>query len=117
MLKVIAHAASFRSRVTRIPYGDQAIFLRREYFTRIGGYKDIPLMEDIELMQRIKKSGGKIAIIRERVMTSPRRWERETIWYCTARNWILSSLYYLGVSPHWLTAFYPLGGEHGQREE
>jgi rSAM/selenodomain-associated transferase 2 len=117
IFKLIAAAASLRSRITRIPYGDQAIFLRKDYFTKIGGYHDMPLMEDIELMRRIKRSGKKIFILRDRVMTSPRRWQKEAIWYCTARNWILSSLYYLGVSPHWLTAFYPVGGEHGQREE
>ena len=50
IFKVIGRLASWRSRLNRIPFGDQAIFIRREYFHRIGGYKEIPLMEDLELM-------------------------------------------------------------------
>jgi len=106
MFKVIAFLGSLRSRLNRIPYGDQAIFLRREYFNKIGGYKEIPLMEDVELMRRIKRSGKKIWILYDRVMTSPRRWEKEGAIYCILRNWILQALYFLGVSPHKLVNFY-----------
>jgi len=79
IFKAIAAIASLRSRLSRIPFGDQALFIRREYFDKIGGFKEIPLMEDIELMRRIKKSRDKIWIIPERVMTSPRRWEKEGV--------------------------------------
>jgi rSAM/selenodomain-associated transferase 2 len=104
--KVIAFLGSLRSRLNRIPYGDQAIFLRTEYFNNIGGYKEIPLMEDVELMRRIKRSGKKIWILYDRVMTSPRRWEKEGVIYCILRNWVLQGLYFLGVSPHKLVNFY-----------
>jgi rSAM/selenodomain-associated transferase 2 len=107
--KVIECAASIRSRLTRIPYGDQAIFVKKEYFDLIGGYRDIPLMEDIELMQRIRKRGNRICILKERVETSPRRWDKEGILFCTLRNWTLSTLYYLGVSPETLNRFYHHG--------
>jgi rSAM/selenodomain-associated transferase 2 len=106
IFKVIAFLGSLRSRLNRIPYGDQAIFLRREYFNKIGGYKEIPLMEDVELMRRIKRSGKKIWILYDRVMTSPRRWEKEGLIYCILRNWVLQALYFLGVSPHKLVNFY-----------
>ena len=106
MFKVIAFLGSLRSRLNRIPYGDQAIFLRTEYFHNIGGYKEIPLMEDVELMRRIKRSGKKIWILYDRVMTSPRRWEKEGVIYCILRNWVLQALYFLGVSPHKLVNFY-----------
>lgn len=106
IFKVIAFLGSLRSRLNRIPYGDQAIFLRREYFNNIGGYKEIPLMEDVELMRRIKRSGKKIWVLYDRVMTSPRRWEKEGVFYCILRNWILQALYFLGVSPHKLVNFY-----------
>jgi rSAM/selenodomain-associated transferase 2 len=106
IFKVIAFLGSLRSRLNRIPYGDQAIFLRREYFNKIGGYKEIPLMEDVELMRRIKRSGKKIWILYDRVMTSPRRWEKEGVIYCILRNWVLQGLYFLGVSPHKLVNFY-----------
>jgi len=104
--RVIAFLGSLRSRLNRIPYGDQAIFVRRNYFNKIGGYKDIPLMEDVELMRRIKRSGKKILIVHDQVMTSPRRWEEEGVTYCILRNWTLQILYFLGVSPSKLVNFY-----------
>lgn len=107
--KVISFLASLRSRMNRIPYGDQAIFIRKEYFKKMGGYKEIPLMEDVELMRRIKKSGDRIWIVSEQVMSSPRRWEREGVIYCTLRNWIILTLYFLGVSPDKLVNFYKSG--------
>jgi rSAM/selenodomain-associated transferase 2 len=110
VFRIIERASSIRSRLTRIPYGDQAIFLKKEYFDLIGGFREIPLMEDIEFMQRVKKRGGRIRILKDRVMTSPRRWEKEGILYCTLRNWTISTLYYLGVSPELLNRFY----RHGQ---
>lgn len=106
IFRVIENLASLRSRLTRVPYGDQAIFMRRDYFESIGKYREIPLMEDVELMRRIKKRGERIRILSERVQTSPRRWEREGVLYCTLRNWALRSLYLLGVSPHRLARFY-----------
>ena len=104
--RAIAFLGSLRSHLNRIPYGDQAIFIRRDYFNEIGGYKDIPLMEDVELMRRMKRSGKKIFIFHDRVMTSPRRWEEEGLVYCILRNWTLQILYFLGVSPHKLVKFY-----------
>jgi len=106
IFKIIAFLASLRSRLNRIPYGDQAIFIQREYFNKIGGYQEIPLMEDVELMKRIKKSGQKIWISYDRVRTSPRRWVKEGVIYCILRNWTLQALYALGVSPHKLIHFY-----------
>ena len=106
IFKVIALGASLRSRLNRIPFGDQAIFIRRDYFNRIGGYQEIPLMEDVELMRRIKRCGKKINIFFDRAMTSSRRWEKEGVVYCTLRNYILQVLYFLGVSPHKLVKYY-----------
>ena len=114
IFKVIAFLGSLRSRLTRIPYGDQAIFIRKEYFTKIGGYKEVPLMEDVELMRRIKRFGNKIWIFYDRVMTSPRRWEKEGVIYCILRNWILQTLYFLGVPADRLARFYTVATE-GER--
>ncbi len=105
-LKIIVYIASRRSRLSRIPYGDQGIFIRRDYFNRIGCYKDIPLMEDVELMRRIKKMGDKIHIIPDRVSTSARRWEEDGVARCSARNIIIATLYCLGVSPEKLVRHY-----------
>lgn len=109
ILKYIAVRASFRSRLNRIPYGDQAIFIRKNYFDKIGGFRDIPLMEDVDLMRRIKKDGKKIHILRDKVITSARRWENEGAVYTTLRNQIIVFLYYLGVSPHKLAKLYKFG--------
>jgi rSAM/selenodomain-associated transferase 2 len=107
--RAMAFLGSLRSRLNRIPYGDQAIFIRRNYFNKIGGYKDIPLMEDAELTQRMKRSAKKIVIFHDRVMTSPRRWEEEGLVYCVLRNWTLQILYFFGVSPHKLVKYYKSG--------
>ncbi len=106
IFKVIGTLSSLRSRLNRVPFGDQAIFIRREYFYKIGGYKEVPLMEDLELLRRIKRSGDRIRIFHDRVMTSPRRWEKEGVIYCTLRNWTLQALYLLGVSPEKFVNFY-----------
>jgi rSAM/selenodomain-associated transferase 2 len=105
-LKFIAARARLRSRLSRIPYGDQAIFVRKSYFEQIGGFREFPLMEDIEFMQRIKRDGAKIFILKDRVSTSARRWEAEGVLYTTVRNQFLASMYYLGVSPERLARYY-----------
>jgi rSAM/selenodomain-associated transferase 2 len=104
--RVIETMANMRSRITRLPYGDQVQFLRKKYFFKINGFSEIPLMEDVDIMQRIKKRNDKIIILSEKVHTSPRRWEKEGILYCTLRNWLLISLYVMGVSPNRLSKFY-----------
>jgi len=106
IFRLIEIAASLRSRCTCAPYGDQAIFIRKEYFDSIGGFKEMPLMEDVELMRRIKKAGRKIYIIPDKVKTSPRRWEKEGVIYCTLRNWTLMTLYSLGIPAEKLSKFY-----------
>ena len=104
--RLIEGVASLRTRLTRIPYGDQAIFLRRERFRAVGGYREIPIMEDVDLMRRLKRSGGRIAVLPARVSTSARRWEREGVLFTTLRNWALVSLFLLGVDPCRLARWY-----------
>lgn len=104
--RMIGKTASLRSRFTRIPYGDQAIFMRRKYFTHLGGFADIPIMEDVDLMQRLKRKHGRLCIIFDPVKTSARRWQKEGLVFTTLRNWTIRILYTFGVSPHRLAAFY-----------
>ncbi len=104
--RVIERVASLRSRLTRIPYGDQAIFLRTSYFRTLGGFMEIPIMEDVELMRRIKRDGRRIVIFGEPVTTSARRWEKEGPVFGTLRNWSLMTLYLCGVAPERLAKFY-----------
>jgi rSAM/selenodomain-associated transferase 2 len=106
IFRITEKYAAFRTRLTRIPFGDQAIFVRRDYFERIGGYRDIPIMEDVDLMRRIRQRGDAICIVPEKVRTSARRWERDGIVFGTLRNWMLQTLYCFGVAPERLARFY-----------
>lgn len=105
--RIIERAASLRSRLTRIPYGDQAIFFKRDYFLEIGGYRELAIMEDVDLMRRVKEKGGRICFIDQRVKTSSRRWRKEGVVTCTLRNWTIMLLYLLGVAPERLEKWYP----------
>jgi len=105
-LKTIAKVASWRSRLTKLPYGDQAIFIKKDVFHTLNGYEDLPLMEDVNLMQKLKKYNYKINILPQKVITSARKWENSGIIYITVRNWILISLYYCGVHPNKLAKYY-----------
>ncbi|MCF8111229.1 MAG: TIGR04283 family arsenosugar biosynthesis glycosyltransferase [Desulfobacteraceae bacterium] len=106
IFRVIEALANLRCRLTRIPYGDQAVFIKKRIFRYMGGYAEIPLMEDIEIMQRLKRKGLKIELVGKSVQTSARRWEKEGIVYAVIRNNLLSFLYYAGVSPCLLNKFY-----------
>lgn len=97
--RVIEMVSSWRSRLMRIPFGDQVIFIRREYFEQLGRFAEIPILEDLELMKRIRKRKDKIVILPERVRTSARRWEKEGIGYTLFRNWRIRWLYKMGISP------------------
>lgn len=105
-LKVIEFSANLRSRMTRVPYGDQSIFLKKDFFHRMGGFMEIPIMEDLELMTRIRKKGGRIHILKQKSVTSSRRWKKEGIAVCTLRNWLIRLLYHLGIPADRLGALY-----------
>lgn len=105
MLPLVAQLISYRSRVSKVGTGDQALFARREVFQRMGGFPDIPLMEDIAFCQRLKRL-GQIACLRSRVVTSARRWEADGVWRTIFRMWTLKLLYLTGVSPARLKQFY-----------
>jgi rSAM/selenodomain-associated transferase 2 len=105
MLPVIGRLISYRSRVSKVGTGDQALFVRRNVFQRMGGFEDIPLMEDIAFCRTLKRLGG-VACLRSRVVTSARRWEVDGVFRTILRMWTLKSLYLLGVSPVRLKQFY-----------
>ena len=105
MLKVIGALINYRSRATKVATGDQALFVRREVFDRMGGFPDIPLMEDIAFCRALKRIGG-VACLRSRVITSARRWERDGVWRTIFKMWSLKVCYLAGVSPMRLKRFY-----------
>lgn len=104
--RIIEIGANVRSRITSVPYGDQGVFMRREVFHAVGGFPDIPLMEDIAMARKLKKR-GKIRFIRPPIRTSPRRWLEEGLIYTTFRDWTLALSYSVfNVSPDKLEKFY-----------
>lgn len=107
-LALIARVATWRSRLTGVPYGDQAIFLPAALFHALGGYREIPIMEDLDLMRRVRRAGGRTRLLSAAVLASARRWEAEGAWRCTLRNWLLATLFLLGVPPGRLAGWYRL---------
>lgn len=105
--RLIESVVRIRTRLTRIPYGDQAIFIKKSAFLGIGGFPEIPIMEDVALMRRIRQKRLKIIIIPTPVTTSARRWAAEGVLFCTLRNFYLLMLYSMGVSPERLVRHYP----------
>ncbi|MCI0529087.1 MAG: hypothetical protein L0Y56_16750, partial [Nitrospira sp.] len=103
--RLIALGANLRTKVLKVPYGDQGIFIKKKIFDQLGGFPEIPLMEDIALVQQMKKIGS-IKILPQRVLTSSRRWKKEGLLYTTLRNWTLALLYATGVSPNKLYKWY-----------
>jgi rSAM/selenodomain-associated transferase 2 len=105
MLRVVEALMNLRSGLTGISTGDQAIFVRRDVFEAMGGYAEIPLMEDVEFTRRLKRR-GRLAALRHRVTTSARKWEREGIVRTILLMWTLRFLYWAGVSPARLHRWY-----------
>jgi rSAM/selenodomain-associated transferase 2 len=105
MLRVVAAAMNLRSRLTGIATGDQAIFVGRNAFDAVGGFPDQPLMEDIELSRRLKRLAPP-ACLRERVLTSGRRWETHGVWPSILLMWRLRFDYWRGVPAERLATRY-----------
>jgi len=106
LLKAMSLFSSMRSRITHEPFGDQAIFIKKDVFEKIKGYPDIPIMEDIALMRKLKKSCEKITILANKVITSARKVKQEGAVFFALRNWFIRQLYNLGVRPERLALMY-----------
>ena len=104
-LNLITWVANLRTKVFRMPYGDQGIFMRRSAYARVGGFKDMPIMEDVDLVQRLNRI-GRFKLAGGRVKTSARRWQKEGVAYTTIRNWSLLVRYFCGQSPRALHRLY-----------
>ncbi|MCK4738968.1 MAG: TIGR04283 family arsenosugar biosynthesis glycosyltransferase [Deltaproteobacteria bacterium] len=106
--RVIEKGILFRSRVLGLVFGDQAIFVRREVFDKVGGFRGLPLMEDIDIVRRLKKEGT-FSLIQKEALTSSRRWGRGGFFKAlinTTKNWFFLCTYFAGVSPKTLYAWY-----------
>lgn len=95
MLRVVAALMNLRSRLSGIATGDQAIFVTRAAFERVGGFPAQPLMEDIEISRQLKRL-GRPACLRARVCTSGRRWEQRGVWRTIVLMWRLRWRYWRG---------------------
>lgn len=98
-LRIIEQMMNWRSRLSGIATGDQGIFIRRETFERICGFADIPLMEDIEICKRLKRTAGRPLCLSRKLTTSSRRWEKQGISRTVVLMWRLRLSYWLGVNP------------------
>ncbi len=102
---IIGAMISLRSRLSRTGTGDQAIFVRRAVFDRLGGFPELELCEDLEFSRRIKRA-GRVACLRARVTTSARRWNRDGVVRTVVRMWLIRAMYLLGVPPARLKRMY-----------
>ena len=102
---MISRMMNHRSRWSGICTGDQAMFVRRAVFESMGGFADMPLMEDIEFSRRLKRQGAIVAL-RETVVTSFRRWEQQGPLRTILRMWILRFFYWVGWDPQRLQQYY-----------
>ena len=103
--RVVERGVAFRTRRLRLPYGDQAIFVRREAFEALGGYPPLGLMEDVDFVRRLRRR-GRLWFPPVAVCVSARRWERDGWLRRTVLNLALLGLYLAGVAPDRLARWY-----------
>lgn len=105
LLRIIERAMNFRSRKTSIATGDQALFFRLDFFQKLGGYPEIPLMEDIAI-SKLARTYSAAECIPDKVITSSRRWEKKGIIRTMMLMWYLRLAYWLGIKPDKLHRIY-----------
>ncbi|QIR41216.1 glycosyltransferase family 2 protein [Tolypothrix sp. PCC 7910] len=107
-IRLVEWGVNLRSHFLQMPYGDQAIFITKSIFQEIGCFPELPIMEDFELIRRLKRI-GKITIIPVPVITSARRWLKKGIFQTTLINQVVIIAYLLGVSPERIRIWYRQG--------
>jgi rSAM/selenodomain-associated transferase 2 len=96
--RVIEAGVWIRVLLFRLPYGDQALFVPREVFQATGGYSELPIMEDVDLVRRLRRH-GRLYRAPAAAVTSARRWEEDGWWRRTARHLSLIGRYFAGIPP------------------
>lgn len=104
-LRLIEALANWRTRRLQLPYGDQALFLRKVVFDELGGYPDLPIMEDFELVRLLRRR-GRVVMAPLAACTSARRWQRLGPWKATLLNQLILAAYLSGVRPATLARWY-----------
>lgn len=95
---------AWRTRVLALPYGDQGLLISRPFYDALGGYRPLPLMEDVDLIRRIGRRS--IVALSARAVTSAERWHRDGWWRRSARNLACLLLYFAGLSPRLIQRLY-----------
>jgi uncharacterized protein len=104
-LRLVERLVNWRSRRLQMPYGDQAIFMEASTFDELGGFKELPIMEDFDLVRRLKRQ-GRIAILPLQAVTSGRRWKELGVFRTTIMNQLVIAGYHLGIPAESLARFY-----------
>jgi rSAM/selenodomain-associated transferase 2 len=105
LCKLVAKISSRRSRLLRLPYGDQGLFIWRQVFEALGGFPEIPIMEDLGFVRRLRRA-GRLTFIRSGLVTSGRRWNANGVIKTTLVNWWVTLLFFLRVPPRKLRLIY-----------
>jgi hypothetical protein len=113
--RMMGKLGNFRAHLRRVPYGEHGIFMTMEAYQELGGFPDVPIMEDVEMMLRVKRSGREVVFIDRPVRTSVRRFQRVGFWRSNARNMAMLWLHRLGLPPEKLALFYPPQSEERRR--
>lgn len=107
-VKLVEIFANFRSYIHSLPYGDQAIFFKKDVCKKIGGFRDYPFLEDLDFVLRLRKV-GKIKRVNKNVCVSARKLERRSFLYPLLHSWknvVIVFLYFLGIKPQTLAKYY-----------
>ena len=103
--RIVELGVGLRARLFQLPYGDQGLFMVRSMYDRVKGYRNQPLMEDVDIVGRLRRE-GRVVLARSRAHTSPRTWQRTGVALGVLRNWTLVMLYRLGVPASRLARYY-----------
>ena len=101
---VISRLANWRSRFFGLPYGDQGLLIHRDFYNELGGYRALPLMEDVDFVRRIGRS--RLRAMSGHVVTSATRYRQRGWITRSLRNFLCLSLYFLGIPPRWIVRIY-----------
>jgi rSAM/selenodomain-associated transferase 2/rSAM/selenodomain-associated transferase 1 len=113
--RMMGKLGNFRAHLRRVPYGDQGPFMTREVYEELGGFPDVPIMEDVEMMMRVKRSGREVVFVETPVHTSVRRFHHMGFWRTNARNMAMLWMHRFGLPPEKLVQFYPPQSEERSR--
>ena len=105
LYRAIEIAGNMRGKYLKLFYGDSGIFLRRADFEKIGGFPEIPILEEMEFSKKLRRL-GKTTLVTPHIHISARRWETKGIVRTTLKNWLITLLYFLKFSPVQLAKLY-----------